>query len=330
VPAIAAGGAVFIAVMAILFIMAVLVIINIIQAMLRNAHVDVIPVIGGAIINAVNWLDSVVQSWNDWLWVHANPLNIVIAAVHWIGSFFVNQVASLAWDTAMTFERVIFVTIPRATATVASWAFGWSTLAWNHATALFNTAEADILRAVAGAESLAYAWSTFAWNHATDLFNTAERAMAVAVAGALAEAYAWSTYAWNHADQLYGQAQDLINYRVGELQRWAAQELNGLRSIINSDVLPKIAIVAGIATAVAVDFAKWRKDCGDPLCNNLGNFGNEIAALEGLFTDVAIFAMLAEAVHNPQGFANTVEEVFAEPLGEAFAMLTGATGVKPG
>ena len=129
-------------------------------------------------------------------------------------------------------------------------------------------------------------------------------------------------------DARVGQAIDYVDQRVGQAETWAAGEIGALRGYITGTLAPAIAAAAAVAATAAADLARWKKDCGDPLCNNLSTFGNEIAAIEAGLGDVAIIALLAAAVSDPQGVANEVVSLIDGPVNAVWSEVSGLLGIK--
>jgi hypothetical protein len=165
-------------------------------------------------------------------------------------------------------------------------------------------------------------------SYAAGLFNRAVAIAAADVAGA--EAWVGNELAGLRTwiDARVGQAIDYVDQRVGQAETWAAGEIGALRGYITGTLAPAIAAAAAVAATAAADLARWKKDCGDPLCNNLSTFGNEIAAIEAGLGDVAIIALLAAAVSDPQGVANEVVSLIDGPVNAVWSEVSGLLGIK--
>jgi hypothetical protein len=92
-----------------------------------------------------------------------------------------------------------------------------------------------------------------------------------------------------------------------------------------ADVLPRIgaiprvrvgdiASVLSIATAIGAISLDWINRCGKGLCQNLGGFGNELAALGDAAMMLEIVALITDAMADPDGAATHVHDTITNDL----------------
>lgn len=187
---------------------------------------------------------------------------------------------------------------------------------------LFATAEADITSGVASAVKYAEQVAGSALATAEAGIATAE-ALAAADVSQLAAVVAQDEQALQallsgglagaeaNIAQALAQAQAFATQEVTSVRDWAQQQEGALSQALTSTLTMGIAGVAAEVATVAEELTQFRQNCGDPICNNLGSFGQDIAALSGLMGEGLLFALVAAAVADPHGVAVAVDDVFS-------------------
>lgn len=98
---------------------------------------------------------------------------------------------------------------------------------------------------------------------------------------------------------------------VTDVKGLAGQLAGDVNALANEIDVNKAAAAAAVG-AVALTLTDWLKSCGDPLCNNLQGFGNDIAQLINAGELAALFAFLAYAIHSPEAAARDAEGPLSE------------------
>jgi len=192
---------------------------------------------------------------------------------------------------------------------------------------LFATAEADI--AVGISHAAQYAEQVAGVALATAQANiTAAEALAAAEVAQLAGVVAQDRSTLESlvtgglagaeaqiADSL-AQAQAFATQEVTAVRDWAQQQEGALNTALTGTLTVGIAGVVAQVVTLAEELTQFRQTCGDPLCNNLGQFGQDLSALGGYIESGALFALLAAFIADPKGTAGLIEGVVT-PMAQA-------------
>ena len=275
---------------------------NILKAVLNSVNLFGIlsPLIGAA-----DWLANNALSAMSWLWAKTNPVAVWIALVNVWHSTENGLLAVVGGDVLNALQRIVSVAIPNA----AHWAVATAEAAF----APFEAGVNGFIAGVLGFITWAHAQLAGLW-----------QAVTVDIPGALHTAVA---YVEGEIGAVWGRAQALVGAAVAGLRAELAVAVNALRTEVLGRVItveqeiaveiPKveaeigqIATVAIPALTVAIEAVReswdtWRNDCGNPLCNGL----NLLKGLETLLEGGALFALIAEAAHDPVATAHEVEAV---------------------
>jgi hypothetical protein len=327
-PAIAAdAGVVAIAIVALIVVMAVYFLLQAIYGFFQWAGVPNIPLIGGSIMSAIAHLVGWVGGAASWLWAHANPITIVVASVHWLLDQLNTWTAAAAATIYTTLSRIVTQTIP-------AWyhaAIGVALAEYNAAVAYTASVATNLTNSIHGYYNLAIAQINsdiaFVEHYAVGLYQQAIGAVNTGLASAEASALG-----------LVQTLQGWVVQELGQLRTWVTGEIahtaagietdigNAVRGVENT-LAPEIAGAAAIGSLAIAEFAQWRTKCGDPLCNNLGAFGNAINAIESLLEPVALLAILAEIAHNPQGAVDEVATIGHDVVIPMYDSVQGILGL---
>lgn len=327
-PAIAAdAGVVIIAIMAILLVLALYFLLQALIAFFEWVGVPNWPLIGGNIMHALqsaaHWASGVA----GWLWQHANPVNIVVATVHFIVDEF-GQVEAWGLSVAVgALNRITTQVIPGA----INYVSGIAHTLYNDSIGWINT-EITAVRVVISSD-IAHVEAVIA----SDI--NAARTFSVQLYG---DAIAWTDHEFAIAEAaaqgLVQSLQGWVVQELGQLRTWVTGEIGTATQTLEGDInaglhgleqtlAPEIAAAAAVGAAAAAEFAQWRRGCGDPLCNNLLTFGNIISSLEGLLSDGVLIALVAGAVADPAGTVRVIRDDFAVPVEDAVSTVLGAVGL---
>src|SRR5487761_429682 len=188
---------------------------------------------------------------------------------------------------------------------------------------LFATAEADIVAGVANA-------ARYAEQVGAGVLATAEAGVSTAEALAVAEVAQLAQVVASDQQMLeslvtggLAGAEAKIAQTLTDAQAYANQEATSVRDWAqkNEAALPG-ALGVGIAGViaqvgmVAAELTQFRQTCGDPLCSNLGQFGQDLSALGGYIESGALFALLAAFIADPKGTAGVIEGIVT-PMAQA-------------
>lgn len=304
-----------------------------------------IPVVGGsiskaiegAVITAVAVLNPQLQGsitplidFVAWPFVHLGPtvegiisnLENAGGAIGYLGTTMLSRVATGANAFAMGAVGGLAVTVT-----------GWLAAVEVEYKGLFATAEADITAAEGSA--LAYAGQV-----GQDVLNTAQAGIAAAeTLAAAAVAQLAGVVASNEQalEQLVtgglADSESKLNAVIADAKADATTALDGLRAWVQQQegalqAGHTGALGLGLAgvitqvTQVAEELTQYRQTCGDPLCNNLGQYGQELSMLSGALSSGFLIALLVGAATDPKGLA-------AQLSGEFYALAQGIqAGVK--
>jgi len=327
VPAIAAdAGVVMVAIIAILVVLAVYFLLQAIIAFAQWAGIPNLPLIGGSIMNALRTLAGWVSNVAAWLWQHANPVTIITASVHWL-------MGELNTVNAWVLQNVVGAIDRTVTQTIPSFYNASVTLAWtlyNDARAFvvseINAVRLTIATDIATAEAIASIAVTDARLFSVQLYNDALAFTDAAVKAAEAQAVGLVQTLQGWAVAEFTQLRTWVTGEIGTAVQGVEGDIRTAVQGVENTLSPEIAAAAAAAAAAASVFAKWRADCGDPLCTNLSGFGNIISAIEGIVTDGALVALIVGAVADPAGTVNVIEQDFAAPVTAAVDTVLGAVG----
>lgn len=300
---------------------------DIIVKALDWAGITGIPLVGGALRDLILKIADGLRAAGTWLWTNANPINLLVGAWGWLINTMVNTIGNNFWTVYSTLQRVFTVAIPNAL-----------NAALNYAASIYNAVVGYVAAQIAGAERFAQslynaavgiiaadvasleAQIINAYNTLARTIGDDVRGIEAGIATTIAGVEAWASGIINTVEQ--SLLRDIDGLRI-----WTQGELGSIRGYLAQTIAPGIAAAMALATAVATDWFRWKKDCGDPLCNNLSNFGNDIAALEQGLGDVAIIALLIAAVADPGGVASEVQQLIGGPVQAVADTVTGATGL---
>lgn len=299
-------------------------IVNILKAL----HIDALPLVGGAIVGAFEHLADAIAGAATWLWQHVNPINWLIAAVHWLFSNWASAIAHITSDIYNAIMHVVVDVVPRWISQAVNTSIGLFNEAEAYAASLYNAAVAVATNLVAIAiqraadlfnSAVAFTWSVFATveNDIRAAVGAATAWASAAIAAAYAGAIAAVSGAIGYAEHLFSTAITYVDARVGDVTKW-----------IDTVIVPALAALGVSVAALETDWANWRTKCGDPLCNNLSGFGNVINALEQLGIDALVVALIAECVANPQGVADDVVSIVRAPVVDLYNVIAGQTGLQ--
>lgn len=225
-------------------------------------------------------------------------------------------------DAAVTrIESTVRVDIPSAASYARDAAIGWAQGAVNElrgwAQGAINWAEQAAIQDATNARDAAIGWAQGAVNALQGWTQGAISELQGWTQGAISEAEQLAASSLSRAEELIYSDLQALNGRVAaEAQREAADvaglagDVRGLAGQLAGDVqslsheidINKAAAAAAVGV-VAAELTKWLKDCGDPLCNNLSGFGNDIAQLINAAEIGLLFAFLAEAYRSPEATA---------------------------
>lgn len=115
---------------------------------------------------------------------------------------------------------------------------------------------------------------------------------------------------------------DVIDAAAGEF----SDVVGDLRNITRS--LPRdLPAAIAATTAIAIPLLRLAKDCTMPNCRNLSQIGRDLQAMFAIIEGGAVIALLAEAVNNPEGLANTLETALNAILGPAVEFTKSEVGI---
>lgn len=316
-----------IAALALVAVLAVYFAVEALQGIARAIGVPNWPLVGGFLYGGISHIVTWVGNSLAWLWQHANPINMFLATTGWLMHEINGVIETVIYDAYSTFHRITTSSIPGA----INAAEALSRTLYTDAVAEANAAVGALRSVVAGDYTAAINWANAVGHslvgqlEADVTFLEGYINTRVAAAEAAAVGLEQSLQGWALTE--LGQLRTFV---AGELE----QAIAGLRSDIGSAVnglertlSPEIAAAAAVGAAAAAEFARWKADCGDPLCSNLSGFGNIIGAIEGLLTDVAVVAFLAEIVADPQGAVDTIEGIGNDIVQPVWTVLSDAIGL---
>lgn len=168
-----------------------------------------------------------------------------------------------------------------------------------------QTLEADVDAALATAES-------FAATVATDAAANAIKAVDIDVAAVM-------QVVWPAITDEVTAIQGIIATDFPDVSAlWDA--------IPKSIPLSQVTAIAGLG-ALAIPIARFLKDCGLPMCNNLHAFGNIINDLGALLDGGALVALLAAAASDPSGTAGAIESAAGDIISSTASTFRSMIGV---
>lgn len=173
------------------------------------------------------------------------------------------------------------------------------------ATGLFNLAEADIGNALAAAKAFAQ--------------TAAGAALTTAVADIDAAASTAIGLSWPIVTDVIKGIEAVIPIDLPDvLADWQA-----IPRAIPTDLVGTIAAVG----ALAIPLTRYLRDCGVPMCNGLHDLSSLLPALDQLFSEGAIFALLAAAAADPAGAANGLIDTIGGTVNSASDTVRSMIGV---
>lgn len=305
-----------------------------------------------------SWIAARVSSivWGIWAtvspWVEASigPISDTFGRLAVVASFFTTwsvDAAEAAWQAAWKIE---YVTVPSGVARAFTYAWGVAQGVEQYAVTLFNAAQGyagDLFRlSTAYAQQLAGEAIAYAEAEAQAVTGYAQSVFNAAIAYDQAEAQAleqWAgagiTDAERYAEQLasgvegyaIGLVQDAEGYArqlAGEANAYAEQVgASALEQAVARDQVIWAALSQDIG-AVDATLNQYLRDCGDPMCENLGGLSQGMSDIQSLLVDGALLAFIAAAVTDPSGTAAATEQLLVDPFDQAANGLLSLVGVK--
>lgn len=112
------------------------------------------------------------------------------------------------------------------------------------------------------------------------------------------------------------QVRDYATVINDKTRTWTDTLVTGKVDELNQILTPAITHATVIATAVTTAFADFMNNCGNPLCDNLGNFAKAFGETKDLLGLGLLLGFMVEAVTNPNGTAEAtaaVADAITEP-----------------
>src|SRR5487761_556816 len=116
--------------------------------------------------------------------------------------------------------------------------------------------------------------------------------------------------------QTLTDAQAYANQEATSVRDWAQKNEAALQAALTGALGVGIAGVIAQVGMVAAELTQFRQTCGDPLCSNLGQFGQDLSALGGYIESGALFALLAAFIADPKGTAGVIVGIVT-PMAQA-------------
>jgi hypothetical protein len=314
--------------LALCLVMAAAFVLTLLISVANYLHIGAIPFVGGAIMAALRFVGAALDNLAGWLWQHANPVNLAVATFGYLGNSLSLGMTSVIGAQYSATSRVVNTSIPNAinTAIARATALYYAGVAWTDAryasaVLLADTLYNDALHAIGLAQSAAMSYADGRYSAALTEINAAKAAVTAGTLGLVQSLQGWVV---QQLDQLRGDVQSTDAARGETTQGQIGDAVRG----VEGDIAKAGAAAVAVGAAAAAAFNAWRQQCGDPLCNNLNGFGNEIASILGLISDGALVALIAEAATHPQAAADFVKNDIAGPAGDALNTVAGLVGVK--
>ena len=341
----AAVDAVIIAVMAALLIWAFLPVFRaLLQALAQ------LPFVGAYLAGRAEVLaQQAVNNGRAWAMAGLRPLADLINGVAWRLYFWRQSVLAAATATVLALWRVRYQVLPALEARVIGYAQRLYAAALAYAAQLYAQAIAfaqhlyDLAIAFAQAlyqAAVAYAAQLYAQSIA---FAQALYAQAIGYALTLEQAalgYAQALYeaairyaqavlatALGFAEDAFGRAIDYERQLYGDSIRFAESVRTWARDYADARVGALAAAVAASIAALGIRVLRLERSKCQRFCDPLGDLGQDLEDLSGLFEAGALFALAGAAARDPRGWASEVAGDLVQPLREAAGAVLGETGV---
>lgn len=284
-----------------------------------------IPVIGGAIGNAMSWFASHVLSAMGWLWAKTNPVAVWIALVNVWHATEQGLNAVVFGDINGALQWLFHSAIPAAAQ--------WAVAAVHSVLDPFMAGVNAFIGGVLGFITWAHAQLAALWQAVTVSLPGLVHAEVAVVEGDLGRlgnqleadiAAAVSTGAHALAAAVAGVEGEVQGW-IGTAVRGVEGDLGKVRDLITSGVLPELATL-GVAVAAAEATIVKVEECTAGICssgsgNVLGELGKLLQGIEAVVTDVAIFELMTSAVRDSRGLARASIEIFAPVVNDTEALI---------
>lgn len=99
--------------------------------------------------------------------------------------------------------------------------------------------------------------------------------------------------------------------------------IGGIERDISQSIAPALAATGAAVAAVSTDWFRWRDNCGNNLCNNLGSFASSLSDVETAAEMVALLTLIAAIIQDPQGVKAEIETLLVAPAQDLVHSVTG-------